>query len=127
MEESIMMEKITYEKACKLLKEGKQVKCRISLKELVNVKDQNDLDNKKHLGKQNVQEFDLYYENIINEVPKNAIEITIDEAFELVNSDNIICCAINGKEEKIANIGLLSSIIRSAKVRREKPVMYWYV
>ena len=121
------MERITYEKACKLVKKGKLVKCRINSRELVIVKDQNDLDAKKRLGKAKVQEFELYYDKPITQVPDNAIELTVDDAFELVNAAKTICYIANGKEESVKNTMQLSAVIRSANVRHEKPLMYWYV
>ena len=120
-------EKITYEKACKLLKKGKQVKCRISSKEMVNIKDQSDLDIKKRLGSQGVQLFELYYEKPIKEVPDNAAELTVDDAFELINNGQTICFDVEGKEEGINNEVQLTTLIRSALVRGERPLMYWYV
>lgn len=121
------MERITYEKACKLLKKGKQVICRISSKELVKVKDQNDLDVKRRLGSQGVQTFELYYEKPINKVPENAAELTVDDAFELVNDGQTICFIVDGKEEGINSKTQLTALIRSSLVRGEKPLMYWYV
>lgn len=121
------MERITYERACKLLKKGKQVKCRISQKELVNVKDKNDLDAKKRLGSQGVQTFELYYEKPINQIPKNAIELTVDDAFELISKAKTICYVVEGKEEGVNSKMQLTALIRSSLVRGERPLMYWYV
>ena len=121
------MERISYEKACKLLKKGKLVKCRINSRELVIVKDQNDLDVKKRLGKENVQGFELYYDKPIKQVPENAIELTVDDAFELVNAAKTICYIVNGREVAVKNSMYLNALIRSANVRHEQPLMYWYV
>lgn len=122
-----MMKEITYAQACIMLEEGKHIKCRINSRDEVLIIDKADLDAKKLLSEKGIQTFKLYEEEISCEIPKDAIRLTIDEAFELMAKEELIYSNINGEEEEIIFVSELNQIIRAAKMRGREPILYWYV
>lgn len=121
------MKKITYEQACKMISKGKSIKCRISKREEVIIKNKSDLDAKKLLKEQGVQEFELYENKENVEIPKNAMQVTIDEAFELVGEMELIYYKTEEGEEEIATGIELNQLVMSSRIRGEEPLLYWYV
>lgn len=121
------MKKITYEQACKLLTEGKNVRCRINSRETISIKNRSDLDTKRNLYIEGIQGFDLFEDEKHVNVSKNAYDLTIDEAYELLANHEIIYCKIDDEEEKVTNPTELSNLIRRFRVRNEEPLIYWYV
>ena len=121
------MKKITYEQACKMISSGKTVVCRISSRDRVIIKNKSDLDAKKLLHEQGAQDFQLFSYNKRVKIPDNAKNITIDEAFELIDDLELIYCIKEGEEEEITTRSELSQYIMSSRVRGEEPVLYRYV
>ena len=120
------MKKITYEQACKLLEEKKEVKCRVSARQIIIIKDQNELDNKRRLAEQGVQGFELYKEKEKDIIPDGAMEISIDDAYDLLSKKEKVYSNLNG-EAAINGQTELNRMIMSSRVRGEKLLLYWYV
>lgn len=121
------MKKITYEQACKRISQGKTVICRITSRDEVIIKSKSDLDAKKLLYEQGAQDFELFDYKKDVKIPKDAMQVTIDEAFELIDKLELIYYNAEEGEEEITTKTELRQLIMSSRVRGEEPLLYWYV
>ena len=121
------MKKITYEQACRSLKKGKSIKCRINLKETLLIKTKEDLDAKKMLYEEGIQGFELYENKESVRLPKGTEKLTIDEAVKEIAEGKNVYCKIEKHEEEIVSIPELTSKCRSLMIRGQEPVIYKYV
>ena len=120
------MKKITEEKAKELLEKGIFVKCKISSRETVTVKDLVKLNSLLKLKAEGVQSCDIFLKEE-EEVPKDAIEISLEEAIRLIVEGEIVYGKKEEQEEEeITTRSALMQYYRSALLYG-KPLLYWYV
>lgn len=119
------MRKITEKKAIQLLREGNILKCKISARDIVPVKTESELRNLLRLKAENVQMCEIFFERKTVKIPENAMEISLDEAIQLLAEGEIVY-GKSEEEEEITTQNVLMQFYRSALLRGE-PVLYWYV
>ena len=124
-----MEKELKYEEALKVLERGNAVKCQFSSREddieVVRKKDR--LDYLYNLGKERTQLCKIYSvsESRIK-VPENALEISFDEAYEMLYAGNLVYYKENGKEEEITTPTELITIRRKFERSGKKLVLYWH-
>ena len=119
-----MKEKITYERAKRIIENGGDVKCKVSRDVFQAVDSVEKLDALKKLS--SVQEFELFYEISSDfTLPKGAIELSINDAFSVISLKNSINCIKNGEILEISSSDELTNVLRSAQIRKENIILYW--
>lgn len=119
------MKKITIDRARELLESGVYLKCRVSRELFETVDSIQKLEDLKRLS--TVQMFDLYEVSSDYSLPSNALELSFDDAFDLVSSKYIINCIKEDEEFEISSTHQLIDVIRRAQIRRERLVLYWLI
>ena len=120
------MKKITVEQAYKLLEDGKPVKAKISSRDVVVVKTTEKLRTFAKLKEEKVQELELF-EMKAKDLPENCIEISLDDAIDLLSKgENIYGRREDDEDLQLTSQNALIQYYRSAVLRGE-PVMYWQV
>lgn len=117
--------KITEKEAIQLLKEGNVLKCKISARDIIPVKTESELRRLLKLKAENVQMCEIFFEREEVKIPENAMEISLDEAIQLIAEGEIVYGRAE-EEEEITTQNLLMQFYRSASLRGE-PVLYWYI
>lgn len=120
------MRQITEKKAIQLLKEGHILKCKITARDIVPVKTESELRILLKLKAENVQMCEIFFEREKVRIPENAMEISLDDAIELVAKGEIVYGKKEDEEEEITTQAVLTQYYRSALLRGE-PVLYWYI
>lgn len=120
------MKKISEKRAREILEGGGYLKCRVSRELFETVDSIQKLEDLKILS--TVQMFDLYEVSSEYSLPDNAIEVSFDDAFDLVSSKYIINCIKEEDEPfEISSTHQLIDTIRRAQIRRERLVLYWLI
>lgn len=119
------MRKITEKKAIQLLKEGHILKCQITARDIVPVKTESELRALLRLKAENVQMCEIFFEREKVKIPENAMEVSLDEAIQLIAEGEIVYGKTEEEEEITTQVALIQ-YYRSAKLRGE-PMLYWYI
>lgn len=116
---------ITYGEAERMLRNGEWVQCSVNSRDLETVKTVSDLERMQHLKEEGILRMELYIEEI--QVPEGAMQVSYDEAEELIRDCELVYYFKDEKEEEINNLVDLNKVYRALKIRVKEPVLYWYV
>lgn len=124
-----MKKELTYEQALQMLKRGKAVTCQLSNREddTEVVREVSRLNYLYNLSKEGTQMCKIYripHSKI--KIPENAIEVSFDEAYEMVHSGELIYYKEDGEEEEITTITELMDIRRKYELQGQNLLLYWY-
>lgn len=119
------MKKITESRAIALINQGIYPKCLVSRDLYQPVKSLKQLEHFKDLGMKKIQGFELFEDAPPVLLNDNAMNINIDEAFELLSSKETIHCVRNEIDTEITTINELRNVINSCNVRGDKFLLYW--
>lgn len=124
-----MKKELTYEQALQMLKRGEAVTCQLSnrVDDTEVVRDVSRLNYLHDLSKEGTQMCKLY------RIPQNkakiregAIEVSFDEAYEMLHSGELIYYKENGEEEEITTIPELMNLRRNYELHGKNLLLYWY-
>lgn len=121
---------ISYEKALKLIQQGKAVKCQTDYREdkYEVVHTASKLRNLYELSKQGVQLCKIYpiLEKKVK-LSENVLEVSFDEACDMIVSKNVVFYKNeDGEEEEITSVSELVNLRRTSEARGNKLVLYWH-
>lgn len=117
--------RITYDEAKEKLQKGDWVYNQNG-REVMILKTISDLERLKRLQENGILQIDLFIEEF--QIPEKAIEVSYEEAMELLGDYELIYYIDeNGHEDEINSITELRRIYISLKLRVKQPVLYWYV
>lgn len=124
-----MRKELKYEEALKALERGNAVKCQLSSREedieIVRKKDR--LDYLYNLAKAETQLCKMYLvSKSKTKIPENALEISFDEAYEMVYARNSVYYKENDMEEEITTPAELINIRRKFERSGKNLVLYWH-
>ena len=118
------MSKITYEKAKELINSGYTVLAKASREEFP-VSTLNALDNLQRLKNLKVQNYELFYQP--SKIPENALNASLDEAIELLDSGETINSLHDGKELTFSSAKKLIEYYRSCMKHEGSCTLYFIV
>lgn len=127
-----MKKELTIEQALAVIKRGETVECQFNKREDEGeiVRTENRLQYLYNLSKSGIQLCKIYSmlnsEEEEKKLPENVIEITFDEAYELVYHEGTVYYMEEGKEEEISTIKKLMELKRMSKVEGRKLLLYWH-
>ena len=98
------MKKITESRAITLINQGIYPKCLVSRDLYEPVKSLKQLEHFKDLGMKKIQGFELFEDTPPVLLNDNAMNLNIDEAFELLSSKETIHCVRNETDTEITTI-----------------------
>lgn len=119
------MRKITEERARNLLENGKTIKCKISARDVIPVKDISKLNSLIKLKDEGVQLCEIFFEGEVK-IPENAMEISLEDAMRLIAEGEIVYGKRKEEDEELTTQNVLMQFYRSAILDGE-PVLYWIV
>ena len=118
------MKRITESQAIKMIPNDVYPKCKVSRGVFETVDSIKKLNFLKKLSE--VQSFELYEDTTDSvSLPKDAMKLSIDDAFDLIASHAVVHCIKYGKDSEISNLNELREIIRSCQIRGDQFVLYW--
>lgn len=123
------MKEISYEKAKALIEKGEAVKCQTTnrVDQFTMVHDLSKLNYLYELGKNKVQLCIFYPVKTKNNISEESIEISFDEAYNMLNAGYVVFYEDEaGGEETINDVAELISIRRSKESRGEKLLLRWH-
>lgn len=120
------MKKISYEDAQKIIKTGTPVKALIS-RNYEPVNSLNKLEKLKRLDQMGVQKYELYFEPADTKIPEKAYVISLDEAINLLNSDEVIHSKLGGKEVSFFTAKDVISYHKNCIISGDPGLLYCYV
>ena len=120
---------IKYSEALQVLERGKSVECQISSREddVEIVHNKVRLSYLYELSKEGTQLCKIYAIVQKNSnLRENIIEISFDEAYEMVHAEEIVYYKEDGEEEEITTIQELIKIRREFELKGKELLLYWY-
>lgn len=124
------MKKIDEKRALELIAAGNFPKCKVSSRDKVPVTSPEALDRLKKLSIEAAQDFELYEETPLNlNLPKKAIELSLDDAFIALSKSEVIFAQRQGSENvtKLKSSVQLNQFYRSCKIWGDQFVLYQIV
>lgn len=124
-----MKKELKFEEALNVLEGGNAVICQLSSREdnteVVRKKDR--LEYLYNLSKEGIQLCKMYLVSDPKaKVPENAIEMSFDEAYEMVHAGNLVYYKEDGREGEITTVTELIGTRRRFERSGKKLVLYWY-
>ena len=124
-----MKKELKYEQALQMLKRGEAVTCQLSNREddTEVVREVSRLNYLYSLSKEGTQICKIYripHSKI--KLRENEIEVSFDEAYEMVHSGELIYYKEDGEEEEITTIQELMDIRRKYELQGQNLLLYWY-
>lgn len=123
------MKELSLEKALKMLEEGKAVECQVSYREddreVVLTKERLEyLHNLSQQGVQMCKIFEKAQEKV--NIPEDSIEMSFDEAYEMVQAGDLVYYQNEGEEEEIISTSELINLRRNFTMRGKDLFLYWH-
>ena len=124
-----MKKELDYEEALQVLKRGESVICQLSNREdnTETVHSEDRLSYLHNLSKRGTQMCKIYrIPQVKIDIPNDAIEISFDEAYEMVAKGELVYYKEDGEEEEITTIAELISIRKKYELRGYVLLLYWH-
>ncbi|MFR2534317.1 MAG: hypothetical protein ACLTEH_03980 [Clostridia bacterium] len=116
---------ITCEEARKMLLNGNWVLAENG-REIMVIKTFSELQRLEQLKENEIIQLKLFVE--ITEIPIEAMQVSYEEAMELLGAYELVYYINeNGEEDEINSLTELERVYRGLSVRFQNPVLYWYV
>ena len=121
------MKEVKETEVLELLKQGKEIKCKISSRDdFQRVRTETEFMNLVNLKEQGIQMAQFYCES--SQLPENALEVSLDDAIKLVSKGETIYGITEEDEAEAEEFKTINSLVRfyRSAVVWGKPVLYWF-